>query len=629
MKKYQKINSLFRLSYCLLALFLLLSPAQAQVDPFKPQTDFAIDTGPPGDPLNASPAKPRGNPFKISLQAIPDKVSPGQSFIIQTRFDIAPGHQLYAKETSLSAPQADSFTFEAFRSLTPASEKNDPYLGKVLIYKKAAILELPVTVADDAGLGPKTLSLKVRYLGCTETTCFLPETKEMAVSFAVVSEAEAGDSLLQTESPVSASPIPEPRNALQKAADRFGLLGVLVAAFIWGFLASLTPCVYPMIPVTISVIGAGSHGSTSRGFVLSLFYVLGMSLTYAIFGTIAAWSGSMFGEYANHPAVRITVASVFVILGLSMFDLFYLQVPSAISSKLGGRKGSGIIGVFLTGAAAGAVVGPCVGPMLVALLVYIAAIGSKLQGFFIMWHFALGMGMLFLAIGTFSGAAASLPKAGGWMEKLKRFFGVLMLAIALFYVEPLIPERIFVLLIGALLIGVGIFVKALDPLTSESTERDRFWKAIGILVLAVGIGYAAKFTLMSGIEREPIPSRQETGISWMSDEASALLQAKTLDKPVMLDFSAEWCAACKKLERETFTDPGIIELSKSFVCARIDATNASAPGIRQLQKKYQVVGLPTIIFMTPDAQVLQDSTITQFVGPDTLLRQMRQAKAGG
>ncbi len=622
-------HKLFRGFICLLMIAASASAAgNAQTLPvISEKNDSIFNTEPPKS--EPAPAKTESNPFKLSIQAVPDTVSAGQSMKVHVRFEIAPRHQIYAKETSVTPIPALGIVFGEVRTLTPTVEKNDPYLGIIRVYKEKAEFELPVSIDRSVEPGAKTLSVEVAYTGCTEEVCFLPEKKTLEVNFTVVPGTGAAAS-----SPVSAD-IKEKSgnnssletNPFRKTAEKFGLIGVLAAAFFWGLLASLTPCVYPMIPITVSVIGANTAGSIFRGFMLSVCYVLGMSLTYSILGTVAALSGGLFGQYADHPAVRIIVAGVFVILALSMFDFFYIQMPSAISSRIGERKGTGPVGIFLTGAAAGMVVGPCVGPMLVGLLIYIAAVGSKIQGFLILWSFALGLGMIFLVIGTFSGAAASLPRAGMWMEKIKHFFGVLLLGAALYYIEPLIPEKIFDLILGSFMIGIGVFIGALDTLNAESGSWKRLWKAAGIVFLVLGIAYAAKFTMNEQMQ-VPTNAASLKGIVWLNDEAAGLSRAAAQNQPVMIDFTAEWCAACKKLERETFIAPDVIKMSEQFVCVRIDFTDAAEPEVRYLQKKYGVRGLPTIIFADSQGNVLLERSVTEFVKPEKLLERMRQIRQG-
>ncbi len=609
-------------------------------------------------------------PFKLKVEAVPKEIRPGQESTITVTFTFPPEHYLYADKTNVTPAPVPGLIFGNIKK--PESiKKEDPYLGMVSMYKEDTAIQLPVRAEESAAPGPKTITLTVDYQGCKNNLCFLPQNKEMKVELVVAGSAIADqpdsalldapvqpvqefqlvqdieksqppkkdqsqetaiadhpdsalpDTSVQPVQEIEKSQLPKKeQNPFQETADKFGLIGVLAAAFLWGILASLTPCVYPMIPVTVSVIGAGSSGSVFRGFILSVFYVIGLSLTYAIFGTVAAWSGSLFGEYTNHPATRIIVAGIFVVLALGMFDVFYLQAPSAISSKLGGTKGTGVAGVFMTGAAAGAVVGPCVGPMLVGLLVYIAALGSKLQGFLIMWSFALGMGILFLVIGTFSGAAASLPKAGEWMNRVKHMFGILMIGMALYYVKPFIESSAFTLILGGFFIWAGVFIGAFDPFSSEPTGWNRLWKTAGIVCLALGIGYVAKFTLGGFTDSQQSQVLKKSSIAWLSDEESALARAKKQNKPLMIDFSADWCAACIKLERETFSNPEVTEAARQFVSVKIDCTDNKDPAIRHLRKKYKVVGLPTIVFISRSGRVLRDMTITEYVRPKALLERM-------
>lgn len=573
------------------------------------------------------------DPFDFKATVSPASVLPGAEATVEITAHIAKGHYLYADKTAVTSDPPEGASLGELKK-PRGSKKNDPYLGIVYTYAGQVSLNLPIRIDASHPIGAGSLRLTIKYQGCTETACFPPETKTLKVSYTVLRSIEASDTekrlagdrtedATQTE---EWQPPPDNRSAIEKAADRFGVIGVLLAAFIWGFLASLTPCVYPMIPITVSVIGAGAQGKWLRGLLLAGFYVLGMSLTYALFGVAAAWSGNLFGAYTDHPAVRIIVAAIFVILALGMFDLIYIQMPSSVSSKLGGKTGTGILGVFITGAAAGAIVGPCVGPMLVGILVYIASLADKLLGFLIMWSFALGMGMLFLLIGTFSGVATSLPKAGQWMERIKSVFGVLLLGAALYYIQPLLPMKVFYLILGALLVCIGLYLGALDGFTREASGKRKIWQAAGIVFLVLGVCYTARFAL-DDYPRTTGPTPVQTaGIRWQYDEAVALAQAKRDNQPVMIDFRADWCSACQKLEHETFVHPNIMAESARFVNLQIDCTNADDPRVKQLQKKYHVVGLPTLFFIDSDGKPLPDQSITRFVTAETLLSRMRSIK---
>jgi len=309
---------------------------------------------------------------------------------------------------------------------------------------------------------------------------------------------------------------------------------------------------------------------------------------------------------------------------LAMFDRIHIQMPAWVQSRIGRTCPGGRGGVFMTGMVAGMVVGPCVGPMLVGLLIYIAALGSKWQGFLIMWSFSLGMGMLFLAIGTFSGAVTALPRAGKWMIQIKHGFGILMMAMALYFIRPLMSQDWFYLTLGAFLIGLGVFAGAFDPMAAESPAHDRLRKTAAILLLVVGAAYAAGFVFGEGLSRHGIHAINETSsLSWESDEGKALTRARLERKPIIIDFYADWCAACKKLDQEAFSNPAVIQAAAGFVPLRVDCSNPGDPSSEKLRQKYGVVGLPTIVFLGPSGQILADQSITRYV-PAAFLGQHMQ-----
>jgi len=580
-----------------------------------------------GGSFFAAPTEKRvENPFEVTVDILPMALPPGGAGILQVRFSIAPGYELYADKTSVDVEAVPNIEFGTVNA-PPAVEKTGPEGEPYRVYTGQARFEVPIRVAAGADAGDRSIPLKVNYQGCSKTGCFLPEEKQLTAQLGILPGSAPGFDAGVSGVDAAVEPTAgSESNPFRQTAARFGIIGVLAAAFVWGLLTSLTPCVYPMIPVTVSVIGATNAGSVYRGFLMALLYVLGMSLTYAAFGVTAAWTGGLFGAYADHPVVRIAVAAVFVLLAFSMFDIIQIQAPAWMSTQFGRYGGAGGIGVFLTGAAAGAVVGPCVGPMLVGLLVYIAAIGDKLQGFLIMWSFALGMGMLFLVIGTFSGAAAALPRSGVWMVRLKQFFGVLMLGVALYYIRPLIPGPVFTLVLGALLIGVGVFAGALDRMDAEAGGLDRLQKAVSILVLTLGIVYAARFAVGDRLMSVPNYGNQETeaGIHWLVDEAVALSMAEARNKPLMIEFRADWCAACRKMEKETLRDPRVIEMAEQFVPLKLDFTETADPVVENLRQKYSIIGLPTLLFADSSGRVWTEQIITEFVPADVLVARMNQ-----
>ena len=560
-------------------------------------------------------------PCTVTASAVPARVAPGHSFAVEVTFGLARGHHLDAGQTTIAAATSPGLSLGAV-SAPKSIPKQDPYLGVVQLYEGRPLFRLPVSVDRAAALGPRTITITATYLACTDTSCFPPRSERLLVVVAVVSEAAAQSSTAGTAS--GASSVARRSNkadVLRDVESRFGRFGILVLAFAWGVAASLTPCVYPMIPVTMTVIGASSAGSAVRGFFLSLVYVLGLSLVYAVFGVVAAWSGGMFGQYAQHSAVRLTVAAIFGLLAMSMFDVFYIQVPSSITSKLAGSKGAGVVGAFLTGAAGGAVVGPCVGPLLVGLLVYIAALGDKVMGFLTMWSFALGMGVLFLVVGTASGAATALPKAGAWMEKVKHAFGLVLLGFALYFGRPAVSPEVFALLLGCTLIVVGVLGRALDRLGADATGRDRLAKAAALICLVLGIGYTATFVLGDRAlpPQKPAGTAKASGVQWLHDEAAGLAKAKQEGKPVLLDFGAAWCPPCRKMEAVTFVDPAVVAESRRFVCIEIDCTDPDNTAVAALMTKYQVSGVPALAFVDSEGRFDPNRSLSGFVSPSEMV----------
>ncbi len=625
-------------------------------------------------PLAASAASETRFDFIIDVK--PSVVSPGESFAVSVKCRIPKDHYLFADDLLIEPESVPGVAFEDVQR-PPGQRKDDPYLGVIHIYSEDAEFSITGNAAPSASAGNRTIIVNLKFRGCAKGVCFLPEEKKLSVSLVVngsgIGSAAAVDPFEPISIPDNGAPVfdqesvpvfddetgleseetapvffdpaetqaagkndaapapssgdarPDKENKFSGLAERFGIIGVLAAAFLWGVLASLTPCVYPMIPITIGVIGARSEGSIRKGFILSLVYVLGLSLTYAMFGLIASLSGGLFGEQANHPAVRIIVGVVFVALGLSMFDLFQLQLPSSLQTRLGKYSGSGMIGVFLTGAVGGCIVGPCVGPLLVGLLVYVATLGSKLYGFLIMWTFALGLGMLFLLIGTFSGMASALPKAGTWMETVKRFFGIVFFGIAVYYAGPLLDIQTSLLLTGAVLIALGLFFYTLGKGDEEYPGIRLLWKTAAVVLLTIGICYVGRFAVE---DRTRLFSRSgdvsDPGISWLYNESSALETAKNLEKPVMIDFRADWCTDCKKLEAETFPSPAVTRESRRFVNVKIDLTNASSPESARLKKKYDIKGLPTILFLDRSGKLIPDTAVTGFLKPEEMAEHMRR-----
>ncbi len=386
-----------------------------------------------------------------------------------------------------------------------------------------------------------------------------------------------------------------------------------------------------MIPITVSIF-AGQSRSMGRGFILSLFYVGSMAFVYGIMGLIVSLVGGVFGAWLANPMVVIGMSVVFVIFALSMFGLYNLEVPMALRNKLSSSgKKSGVGGVIILGAIAALVISPCVGPFVAGILAYISTFQDPLFGFLILFVFAIGLGTLYIIVGTFSSAITSLPGAGGWMETVKKFFGFVLLMTALYFLRTILPENILVLLTGLLLLALAVFGGGLDKLTSESPFFDRLKKFIGVMSFLVAIYLLGGLLLMNGFILPEMSSigvssstHQEAEIDWKTDLNAGLALAKETGKPVMIDTWATWCANCKVLDKKTFQNASVVDESKRFIALKIQLETSDSPESKQFMKQFGMksYSLPTVLLLSPDGKVKK--ILTGVVGPDKMIAEMQK-----
>ncbi len=365
------------------------------------------------------------------------------------------------------------------------------------------------------------------------------------------------------------------------------------AAFAGGVLTSLTPCVYPLIPITVSIFGARQAGSRRQAVALSALYVLGIAIMYSGLGVAAAYTGRAFGSVMQNPWVMGAVALVFAAMAASMFGAFEFQLHPKVHVKLSAVGGAGYLGALGMGLVAGVIAAPCTGPVLAAALAFIATRGSVAFGMGIMFAYALGMGLLFFVLGAFS---VSLPKSGPWMDTVKSVFGVALLAAAGVFLKDAVPalRPAFLAsrtaaLAAAGAAGAGVLLGAFSG-SFHGPRAHRLAKALGVALVTGGIVYA------SGSASARSTSGAAT-LEWVhQDEAGALARARAEGKPVIIDFWAEWCSACRELDRTAWSDARVKDAARRFVALKMDGTEESDT-FQRVFDKYGVVGMPTVIFI--------------------------------
>jgi thiol:disulfide interchange protein DsbD len=365
-----------------------------------------------------------------------------------------------------------------------------------------------------------------------------------------------------------------------------------------------------MIPITLSIIGGRQENlSFSKGLGLASIYVAGLSLTYAFLGLAAASFGAQIRGFLQGTAFQAAISIIFFILALSMFDVFMIQAPAALRNRLGTIKKTGMFGIFLMGMVSGLMASPCVAAPLAGILAFIAATGSKLLGFLMLLIFAWGMSVPLLLVGAFSGSLNSLPKAGEWMNRVKEFYGFLMLGAALYFAQPLIGEPWAELLLALVLAAFAAFLGLFSNLPEDSLLSHRIMKAFGIITISVACAFAISATTKWGYLCMPQPINtqitEKAELIWLKDLTTARRKALTENKPVFIDFRADWCTICRELERKVFPRPEIRVLLEKMVTVKVDATN-NTPEIEALLKEYSVIGLPTLIVLDSEGNEISD-----------------------
>ena len=577
------------------------------------------------------------SPFKVSVVRDRTNVVPNmqQTLRLTLRLDIPEKHKVYRNSISWAVPPDHLSSIQHFIT-PPGVEIDDPLVpaGKTVLTGEAIlVLFLHVTASEP---GRYTLRPRMSLQGCSDTICYREETRTLLLEV-----EKEGDRLrlLKTEVLGDADTSPEMRDPLWKLAGELtsesdfarsvetrGYVLALLAAFGSGFLVSLTPCVWPLIPIVLAVVGARAEGSGwKRGLLLSAAYVLGISLTYAVLGALAGLIGKGAQTLAQDPWLIGVVCLVFVALALSMFGLYDIRLPAGVAAKLSKRRGAGLAGVVATGVLSGLVASPCVSAPLLGLFAGVASLGKVWVGMLAGLLFAWGMGIILVAAGTSSKALQNLPGAGEWMVSVKRFFAWVMLGMAVWFSHMVVGTTVYRILMGVLLICGSVFLGALRSTRDETTWKTRVKQAAGILVLLVGLMHFASGAgplLGLGPSSPTGAPSAGSGIQWVSSVDDGLARAQAEGKPAIIDFTADWCVYCHEMDREVFSRPAVVEESRRFVMIRADVTVHTGT-VDGLYAKYGVAAPPAFVFVRRDAP---HATVNRKLDLDTFLKLMRAVK---
>ncbi|MDR1648174.1 MAG: protein-disulfide reductase DsbD [Zoogloeaceae bacterium] len=558
---------------------------------------------------------------------------------LEVRFTIAADYYLYKDKFRFALEDAAPVTLGT--PLLPRGKvKEDATFGKVEVFYKEAVIRLPLIRRAS---GTLEFPLRVTSQGCADAgLCYPPQTQTLAVTL-----PEAGAAFVPAEEGNDAS------GAIAARLENAGFWVNLAFFFVAGLLLAFTPCVLPMIPILSGILaGQGSVATGAearrRGLWLSLLYVFGMALAYALAGVAAGLTGSLLSAALQTPWVLGAFAAVFVLLAFAMFGFYDLQLPVSwqnllsvesgrLDRRLSARGFIRALAVFGMGVLSALIVGPCVAAPLAGALLYIGQTGDALLGGAALFVMGLGMGVPLIVVGLFS--ASVLPQRGAWMERVKKAFGVLLLATALWLVAPVLPAALTMFGWAALAIVAAIYLRALDPLPPRAGGWARFWKGVGILLLLAG---AALFIGLLGGSRDPLqPLRVfQAGADGNVTESTALpfervasiaeldtrltILRETEQKPALLDFYADWCVACKEMERFTFAHPAVREKLSGFVRLQADVT-ANSTEDRALLRRFNLFGPPGILFFDAQGREIPGLRVVGFQDAETFLRILAQA----
>ncbi len=605
--------------FVLLLLMLVTQPALAE-NPFSAAGGLSDDIGLGGgdDILDPEDA------FKLKTWA--------ENGRVYAEWEIADGHYLYRDKTRILAADEGQLSTSGF-TIDKGELKRDETFGDVFVFHHKARASLAVDNAQD---GVEGASFKIKYQGCSEINgiCYPPITKTITLDIAPFSAAEAA--AMQEDG--DSQPVSEQDQIAASLKSGSAIITIL-SFFGFGLLLAFTPCIFPMIPILSSIIvGQGENLTTRRAFVLSLVYVLAMAVAYTAAGVFAGLFGENIQAAFQNPWIITSFAAVFVLLSLSMFGFYDLQMPNFIQSRLtevsNRQQGGTLTGVAIMGLLSALIVGPCVAAPLAGALIYIGQTGDAILGGTALFALSMGMGAPLIAIGTSAGKL--LPRAGAWMDAVKAVFGVLMLGVAIWMLERILPAQIIMVLWAALLIVSAVYMGALETLKAEATGWTKLWKGLGMLLLIYGIilmlGVASggqqmfqplkgMMTSTTGVQQSHLSFKQIKGVDGLEQ---ALAEAKAQGKPVMLDFYADWCISCKEMESLTFTDPQVQAALGDAVLLQADVTPNDEQD-KALYKHFNIIGPPAIIFYDTEGIELKNYRVVGYMPSDKFSAHVEQA----
>jgi len=497
--------------------------------------------------------------------------------------------------------------------------------GKPLkIYEGQVLIKFQLKLAPTVKLGKLSLPALLYYQACDDKACYPPQRLKLTLTLSITQRGGASnpeyERLLKESSSDTGGKLQEYPVAaggfagfVEKQFRQGRWLLFVGALYLAGLALNLTPCVLPLIPITLGYFSMQARGQRGRRVGLSALYALSMAAVYALLGTVASLAGKAFGFQFQNPIVVGVLIGLLVLFALALFGVYKFQVPPALMRYVGARQGW--LGALMMGCLAGVAAAPCIGPVIAALIPIVAALANPTIGFLLFLALGLGLGTPYFILGLFYERLQNrLPRSGEWTILVERLFGVLLLAAALYFARSLMSPKLYAIAWLLFFALTAVYFFAFERREITQPRVVRFKQALGVvfLLLALNNGYSLL--------------RPKVHIRWEPYTEARLEQAIRERKPVMIDFTASWCQACTELEEYTYTHPRVVRESERFVRLVMDATREEDPNVQRILKKHGVVGLPTVIFIGSDGQERRDLRLTGFEPADAFLRRMQQVR---
>ena len=574
---------------------------------------------------SSTPAPPAPQELvTLSVQA-PERAAPGEAVSVIVRATVRAGWHVNANPPSADymVPTEVKLTLPPGFSPRPirypaGEEHRFAFADQALsVYQGEVAIEVPFRVAPEAA-GAQTIKGVFRYQACNDELCLAPASLPFEASIQVAGARVAAptepDEPTPTVTQAPGKPTPVTAvggvNPIQRLFNEHGALAFF-SIFLLGLGLNLTPCVYPMMSVTLALFGAREEKRLLKRVPAALVYMMGIAVTYSVLGVVAAFTGTLFGAALQSPWVLVSIAAILAVMALSMFGLFELQVPSSVLGRFSGNSATGLAGVFFSGLLVGLFAAPCVGPPIVALLAVVAQSGSPWFGFLAFFVLSLGLGLPYLILGTYTGLLQRLPRSGTWMVWVKKVFGLLLLAVALFYLSLVLRPAWSAWVAPVALVIGGLYLGFLERSARASAGFTRFQRFAGAAAVALGVWLAV--------------STPRASVEWTPFTGERLSLATRQGKPVVLDFYADWCIPCHELDRSTFTHPEVRRLLARFVPLKVDLTSDKVEEVQALRARFAVNGVPTVLFLTPEGDEVPNTRVVGFLPPQDFAARAERA----